>query len=55
MCGQPATELPPELDPWRNGQALRYLRKNRSALRQFCDRPNSIGALPTEPEPRRLP
>ena len=45
MCGHRIDELPPELDPWRNGQALRYLRKNR---------PNSIGALPTEPEPVRL-
>ena len=54
MCGQSIDELPPEFDPWKNGTALRYLRETRSALRQFCDRPNSLGALPTEREPLRL-
>ena len=52
MCGHSIDELPPELDPWKNGLALRYYRENRSALRQF--RPNSLGALPTEPDPIRI-
>ena len=60
MCGHRIDELPPELDPWRNGLALRHYRETAlrpnslGALRQFCDRPNSLGALPTEPEPVRL-